>query len=174
MNITINVDEVSLSTAVAEIIQWDEEGDQYAKGEQTVADLVAAQIVAKLVGDRSWPSLREQLLEVRKDVLREALTPVIEEAMTSVFQKTNGYGEPAGPKVTMREVIADEVKRLMTQPADSYNRDRGTVLEVTVRKEVESALGAEIRNAVKQAREQVSAEIGQMVAASVQAGLKAR
>lgn len=174
MNITVNVDEVTLATVVREVTGYDEDDYPHGRRDITVADVVAEEIVARLVRDGSWPSVREQMLEVRREMLREALMPVVEEAMTSAFQKTNSYGEPTGAKVTMREVIVDEVKRMMTQPADSYSRDKGTVLQVMVRKEVEAALGAEVRDAVKKAREQVSAEIGQMVANAVQSGLKAR
>ena len=174
MNITVNVDKVTLDTAVAEIVRYDSEGDEYAAGERTVADIVAEKITALLVKDERWLPLRERVLEIRKDVIREVLLPVVEEAVTGTFQKTNSYGEPVGPQITMRQVIAEEAQKMMTQPADSYNREKGTVLQVMVRQEVQAALGNEIRDAVKQAREQVATEIGQMVAASVQAGLKAR
>lgn len=174
MNITVNVDEVSLDTAVASIVRYDGDDSECVAGERTVADLVAELIVNRLMKDGRWGYLRDCVLNIRKEVIREALLPVVEKAMSEPFQRTNSYNEPAGPQVTMREVIADEAKRLMTQPADSYNRDKGTLLQVMVRKEVEAALGAEVRDAVKQAREQVSAEIGQMVANAVHAGLKAR
>ena len=174
MNITVNVDEITLDTIVGEITEYDGDSDLIVKGNRTVADLVAEQIVATLVKDERWKSLRNSVLDIRTEVIREALMPVVEEAMTGAFQRTNSYGEPAGAKVTMRQVIADEVAKMMNNPADSYNREKGTVLQVMVRKEVEAALGAEVRGAVKQAREQVAAEIGQMVASAVQAGLKAR
>jgi len=174
MNITVNVDEISLDTVVADIVRYDSEDGEYRDGERTVADIVAEQITALLVKDDRWNSLRDRVLQIRKEVIREALLPVIEQAMGGAFQKTNTFGEPVGPEITMRQVIADEAKKMMTQPADSYNRDKGTVLQQMVRKEVEAALGAEIRDAVKQAREQVSGEIGSMVASAVQAGLKAR
>ena len=174
MNITVNIDEVSLSTAVDEITGYDEDGDWTGKRYRTVGELVAAQILDRLVRDNHWNRLRDQMLEIRGEVIREALLPVVEKAMGESFQKTNNFGEASGAPVTMRQVIADEVKRILTNPADNYSRDKGTVLQVMVRKEVEAALGAEIRDAVKQAREQVSAEIGQLVATAVQAGLKAR
>lgn len=175
MNITVNVDEVSLDTAVASIVRYDGDDSEYMAGERTVADLVAELIMARLMKDERYGYLRDNVLNIRKEVIREALAPVIEEALTGAFCKTNSYGEPiAGTQTTMREVIADEAKKLMTQPADNYHREKGTLLQVMVRKEVEAALGAEVKDAVKKAREQVSAEIGQMVATAVQAGLKAR
>ena len=150
MNITVNVDEISLDTAVGEVVRYGEDGE-YVTGHRTVADLVAEQVTARLMQDDRWNSLRDRVLDIRKEVIRETLLPVIEEALTGAFRKTTNFGEPVGPEITMRQVIADEAKRLMTQPVDSYNRDKGTVLQQMVRKEVEAALGAEIRDAVKQA-----------------------
>lgn len=171
LNITIQVDEVTLDTAVAGVVSFDEDGDPYTSGEATVATLVAQQITAHLIKDEQWRSLRDRMLEIRAEVIREALTPVVEKTLTESFQKTNSYGEPVGGQISMRQVIADEAKKLMTQSADTYNRDKGTLLQVMVRKEVEAALGSEIRDAVKAARQQVSDEIGAMVAKSVAAGM---
>lgn len=175
MNITLNIDEISLATAVDQVAEYDDDGDLIGPRDRTVGELVANMILERLVRDNHWNRLRDQMLEVRREVIREALLPVVEKALSESFQKTNSYGEPiAGTQATMREVIADEARKLMTEPADSYHRDKGTRLQVMVRKEVEAALGAEVKDAVKQAREQVSAEIGAMVASAVQAGLKAR
>lgn len=172
MNITVSVDEITLATVVAEIVDWDRDGDPVYEGKQaTVGSLVADKITDRLTQDKGWPTLREKVLEIRAEVIREALTPVVEKALTETFQKTNSYGEPIGGQISMRQVIADEAKKLMTQSADTYNRDKGTLLQVMVRKEVETALGAEIRDAVKAARKQVSDEIGAMVAKSVAAGM---
>jgi hypothetical protein len=174
MNITVKVDEVALDSVVGEIVGWDDEGEQVVTGDRTLADVVAEQIVAKAVKDDRYPHLREQALEIRKEIIREKLTPIIEEALSGGFQRTNGYGEPVGKPVTMREVIAEQVKEIVSKPASSYDRDKGSLLQQTVRKEVQEALAAEIKDAVKTAREQVASEIGNQVAAAVQSGLKAR
>ena len=174
MNITVNVDEVSLDTVVAEIVAFDEDGDPYPNGERTVADLVAAQIMARLLKDDGYRQLATRVQEIRAEEIRAAVRPLIEEALRRPIRKTNTYGEATGAETTLTEVIIDEAQKAITKPLDSYNRDKGTFLSKTVADEVKKALSAEIADAVKKAREQVSAEIGQHVAAAVQAGLKAR
>jgi hypothetical protein len=174
MNITINVDEISLSTAVAEVIGWDDERDTPVTGPQTVADLVAAQIVERVVKDRGYPTLLEQVKTIRAEVIREAVRPQVEAVIAAPVQKTNGYGEPVGEPVTLRDLIIDEARKAINAPVDNYSRDKGTFLTQAVAAEVKKALSAEIADAVKQAREQVATEIGDMVAKSVAAGLKAK
>lgn len=175
MNITVNVDEVTLATAVAKITRWSEEDEELVgDGERTIGDIVAEQITAALIKDDRWDSMRKKVLEIRSEVIREALLPVVEKALGETFQKTNSYGEPIGGAISMRQVIAEEAKQFMTQPADTYNREKGTVLQVFVRKAVAEALTTEVQEAVKQAREQFAGEIGKQVTAAVQAGLRAK
>lgn len=175
MNITVSVDEVTLDTAVAEVMAYDDETGPYPQGERTIGDLVAEQIVSRLIKDTGrWSRYCDQVTRVRDEVIRERVMPLIEEALTRPIQKTNTYGEATGQETTLTEVIIGEAQKIMKAPIDSYSRDRGTLLTKLVADEVKKALSAEIADAVKAARQQVSTEIGSHVAAAVQAGLKAR
>ena len=174
MNIAVSVDDVTLDTIVGEILGFDEDGDPVTKGERTIASMVAEQITARLMHDDRWDSMRNKVLEIRAEVIREALLPVVEQALAEQFQRTNNYGEPTGGTISMRTVIAEEAKKFMTQPADTYNREKGTVLQVFVRKAVAEALTTEVQEAVKQAREQFAGQIGQQVTAAVQTALRAK
>lgn len=180
MNITVNVDEVTLDTVVAEVYGYDEDGydeDGYA-GKQstgTIADLVAAKIVEKVAADETrWHPLTRHVAEIRAELIREMIRPQIEQALSEPFSKTNGYGEPAGQPVTLRTLIVEETKKALTAPVDCYNRDKGSFVTQLVRDEVRKAFAAEVADAVKQARAAVADEVGQMVASSVQAAMKAR
>lgn len=173
MNITVQVDDISLATTVAEIVAFDEDGNPYPSGERTVADLVADQIMARLLKDSGWRTLAEQVQAIREEEIRAAVRPQIEEALQRPIRKTNIYGEPTGAETTLTEVIVEEARKALNAPTDSYGR-RETFLEKTVAAEVKKALSAEITDAVKKAREQVAAEIGSHVATAVQAGLKSR
>jgi hypothetical protein len=166
MNITVNVDEVTLQTLIRE-------ANEHHDG-VTLADLVAEQVTARLVNAGDWYEKTRVVAEVRREVIAEAVRPQVEEAIAAPLQKTNGYGEPVGEPVTLRTVIIDEVRKMLAKPADSYASGKGTVLQAMVRKEVEAAFANEVRDAVKQAREQVSEEIGQMVASAVAAGMRSR
>ncbi|NUL13255.1 hypothetical protein [Streptomyces lunaelactis] len=178
MNITIQVDEVSLSTVVADVLGIDEDGDTYTEGTQTVADLVADRIIERLVKDDQWPSLREQVLNIRKEEIRAAVRPTIDEALTKPIYKTNGYGERTGQETTLAELIADEARKQLAEPADRYRSEKGTVLQQAVRAEVKKAFETEIADAVKQARDLVTKELGgeltRQVTATVTAALAAK
>lgn len=176
MNITVKVDEVSLETVVAEVVAFDEDGDPYPRGEKTMADIVGGQIVQRVISDRdAYPPFRNRVLEIRDEEIREAVRPMITEALTRPIKQTNRYGEETSQETTLSEIIVEEARKLLNSNAgDSYNRDTRTVVQKMVADEVTKALGAEIKDAVKQARDAVSIDIGQQVAAAVTAGLRVR
>ena len=179
MNIEIKVDDITLSTVVGDVVDFDEDGDAVSTGrERTVADLVAAQIVNQVVRDARYPSLVDQVTRIRDEEIRAAVKPAIEQAINRPIRKTNYYGEATGEETTLTEVIVEEARKLLKEPADNYRREQGTVLQQTVRAEVKKAFEAEIADAVKQARDLVAAELGDTVstqiAAAVKAGLKAK
>lgn len=179
MNIEIKVDDITLSTVIAEVVDYDEDGDLVSSGkEKTVADLVADRIVEKLVRDDRYPRLKDRVTEIRDEEIRAAIRPAIEQAVTRPIRKTNSWGEPTGQETTLSEVIVDEARKFMKEPADKYRREDGTVLQKLVRDEVHKAFGAEIADAVKQARELVATHLGDKVSdqitAAVRAGIQAK
>lgn len=174
MNITVTVDEVSLDTAVGEVLAYDDEGCYPHPEPRTVGMLVADRIVEMAAKSSGWQDVTKMADQIRGEVIREVVRPQIEEALGRPFRKTNTYGEPVGEPVTLRELIVDEVQRVLRQPADTYSREKGTVLEVAVRKEVADAFGNEVRDAVKQAREGVADEIGRQVINAVSAAMKGK
>ena len=169
MNITVNVDEVTLATLV-------HEASDYSDG-ATIADLVAAQIVQRLAeADRDrWYELSRTVTEIKREVIREEVLPVIRQAVNEPIQKTSTYGDPIGGPVTLREVIVDEARKVInSKDPNDYRGDKGTFLVRVVREEVSSALRAEIADAVKEAKAAVAGEIGKQVASAVTAAMKAK
>ncbi|MFD6531551.1 hypothetical protein [Streptomyces sp. NPDC060184] len=174
MNIEVQVDEITLSTIVGEIVSFDEDGEPYSDGGgKTVADLVAERIVTKLVQDERWPSLRDRITQIRDEEIRAAVRPAIDEAINRPIKKTNHYGEATGQETTLSEVIVEEARKIMTQPADRYRSEQGTVLQQTVRAEVKNAFDTQIVDAVKTARDLVSGQIGTIVSEQIQAAVRA-
>lgn len=177
MNITVTVDKVTLDTAVATVIGVDEDGDRYEAGVHTVGGLVAAQIVAQLVKDTRWPTMKETFMEIRREEIRAAVRPSIDQALSAPIQKTTGYGQPVGEPTTLAEIIAEEARQYMAKPSDSFRNEKGTLLQQAVRTEVARAFQQGIADAVKQARDAVTVEIGNQVgaqiAAAVRKGIKA-
>ncbi|MEV5944827.1 hypothetical protein [Streptomyces sp. NPDC051994] len=160
MNIEIKVDDITLSTIVGDVVSFDEDGDPYTEGHRTVGDLVAAQIVERLVKDDQWKRLREQVLDIRKEEIRAAVRPSIDEAIARPIYKTNGYGERTGQETTLAELISDEARKQLAEPVDRYRTEKGTVLQQAIRAEVKKAFETEIADAVQKARDLVVSELG--------------
>ena len=177
MNITVKIDEVTLGTVVDEIgTSYDFDGDIETAGHPvTIAHLIAEQAVDRLARDDRWQTLTKRVHDIRTEMIREAVRPAIEEAVHGPIRKTNHYGEPVGTETTtLRDLIADEARKILTQRAGEYSRNGETVISKIVAEEVHKAFTAEIKDAVQQARAQVATEIGQQVASAVAAAMKAR
>ena len=176
MNITVKVDEISLSTVVDQALGYDDEGGPYVAGERTVAHLVAEIIVDRLVQERDrWYELRQTVTEIKREVIREAVRPMVEQAIAEPIQKTNSFGDAVSGPTTLREVIVDEARKVISsKDPNDYRGDKGTFLVRVVREEVAAALRAEIADAVKQAKASVAGEIGSQVAAAVTNAMKGR
>ena len=170
MNITVKIDDVSLATMVDQAYSY---GDESGPHDRTVGELVAAMIVDRLRWDRDrWHELSRTVTEIKREVIREAVRPMVEQAISEPIQKTNGYGDPVGQPTTLREVIVAEA-RAAVNTRDRYDGDR-TFLQKTVADEVRAAFAAEIKDAVKQARAAVADEAGQLVATAVTNAMKGR
>jgi hypothetical protein len=175
VNITVNVDEVTLATIVGEVIEYDaEDGSASVRGKKTIAHLVAEEIAGRVVKDvERWTWLRTKVEEIRAQMIREALAPLVEAAVKAPLQRTSGYGEPIGEPVTMTTVIVEEVRKYLKEPADSYRRENGTVLQKLIRDEVRAAFETEVKKTVAEARAAVAKEIGDQFGAQVAAGVAA-
>lgn len=167
MNIEIKVDDITLDTVVGKVVGFDEDGDAYETGQRTVADLVAEKIVERLVVDQRYPALRDLVTEIRKEEIRAAVRPSIDEALARPIYKTNTYGERTGAETTLAEIVADEARKQLAEPVDRYSHEKGTVLQQTVRAEVQKAFKAEIADAVQQVRQLVTTELTDGLAAQV-------
>jgi hypothetical protein len=173
MNITVKVDEVSLATVVDAVFTPDEEGDA-SLTTRTVGHLVAEMIVGRLVQDRDhWYELSRTVTDVKREVIREAVRPMVEQAIAEPIQKTSAYGDVIGGTTTLREVIVDEARKLLNKRADDYGSNR-TVLQKVVAEEVHKAFAKEIAAEVAKARASVADEIGKQLAAAVTNAMKGR
>ncbi len=173
MNITVKIDEVTLATVVDQAYGYDDEDGPHNR---TVGHLVAEMIVDKLAQDHDrWYELRQTVTEIKREVIREAVRPMIEKAIAEPIQKTTAYGDPVTGPTTLREVIVDEAKKVInSKDPNDYHGDKGTFLVRVVREEVASALRAEISAEVAKAKAAVADEIGSQVAAAVTSAMKAR
>lgn len=162
MEIKIVVDEVTLNTIVGEVVRVDEDGDEYLDGHMTVADKVATLIKDAVVRSPEYTGLKERVTEIRNQEIREAVKPLIREALERPIRKTNYYGEATGQTTTLSELIMEEAKKVFTEVKDSY-RDKRPFIQAVVADEVQKAFQKDIQEQVKQAREAIAKQLGQNV-----------
>lgn len=174
MDITVNVENIDLGDYIDS--HYDSDGDRVPGG--TLADAVVRQLVEKFSRSDTWKGIAERVQAIRDDEIRVQLAPVITEALTASIDRTNSYGEKTGQTTTLRELIAAEAKRYLTEPSDSYSRDKTSRLQAAVRKAVAEAFKDEVGGAVKEVRDAVSTAVGgnftEMVSIAVQQALAAR
>ena len=167
MNITVQVDDVTLDSLI-------HGASEYGKG-STIGDEVAALALQRLLTDRDgWNSVASRVQAIRDEEIREAVRPLITDALTRPFRKTNSFGEPVGEETTLSALIVSEARAMFTKQADSYSRSGQTVAQKIVAEEVATAFRSEVADAVKQARELVAGQIGEQVAAAVSEGMRKR
>lgn len=166
MEIKVVIDEVTLDTVVGDVVRYDEDGDAYTDGHATVADKVAQLITQEVIKSPSWAPLCDRVTRIRDEEIREAVKPVIQEALQRPIKRTNWYGEPNGSDTTLSEIIVDEAKKTFTEVKDSYRSKRPFITEV-VQTEVQKAFGTYIQDEVKRAREAVAKELGNQVSSTV-------
>lgn len=176
MDINLNIDfhDLDLNTEIGK--HYDEDGDLV--GGATLAGAVVQKLVAQAAREPYHSDLTNRVQTIRDEEIRAAVAPAIEAALSTPFRRSNGYGEPKGEPITMREYIVEIAQKWMNERSGSgYSSDKGSNLEVLVRSHVEAAFKAEIAEAVKAAREAVTAQIGgsisKVVTDAVRDGLKA-
>ena len=166
MKIEIVVPEVTLDSIVGDIVRYDDDGDAYADGHSTVADKVAELIKAEVIKNPSYTSLRDAVTRIREEEIREAVKPLIQQALERPIRRTNYLGEPTGQETTLSEIIMAEAKKVFTEPKDSHRNKQPFVTEV-IAGEVKKAFGTYIQDEVQKAREAIASELGSKVSASV-------
>ncbi|MFE6000254.1 hypothetical protein ACFQ6C_25895 [Streptomyces sp. NPDC056454] len=166
MNIEIKVDDITLDTIVSQALAWDEDEEAMAPtGENVrVGDLVARDITSRLVKDDRWPTLREKVSEIRTEEIRRRVGPMVDEALEGEVRQTNSYGEVTGRPVTFRELVMAEVKRTINESPSSYNsRDKGTVLQIAVRSEVQKVVSTAVAEEVAKLDEVIRQQVAEGV-----------
>lgn len=185
MEITVNVAGVDLNTVVGEKRgQYTGEYGEYEMEHETIADLVAAQYLARALSDEAgrglYRGLAKRVGAIRDEEIRALLTPILTEALTGPIHKTNSYGEPvAGQATTLRELIGEEARTVLAGKTDGRNFGNNVKsLRTIVRDEVTAALRAELEPIVKDEKAKVvaavKAEAGNVIADAVKRGLSAR
>jgi hypothetical protein len=160
INVTVDgLDRIDLTTVIAQRVRYDEDGERDVTSDVTLGERVAALVAAKLTKDDEYPGLRKRYLDIRTEVIREMVTPIVAEAISGPIQKTNVYGEPTGATTSIRELIIAEASALLTKSADHYGRGSETVLQKFVREQIAATFTKELAAVVAKEKEKVVAAV---------------
>lgn len=164
MHIEVTVPEVTLASVVADVTSEDEDGYTHHEGVETVGDKVAKIIASNVMQSPEYTSLKERVTGIRTEMIREALGPIILEALQNPIRKTNSWGEPSGGETTLRDVIMDEAKKAWAPSRSGYN-DREKSIEQVVAEQVRKHLHGDVEKAVKAAQTAALKAIGDIAGA---------
>jgi hypothetical protein len=178
MQITVNVADIDLDSVIGEQIEEVGPGE-YEGGNLTLRQAVVQEVARQIVArDRSIDTYHA-VAKAREDLIREALTPIVEEALASPVQLTNSFGEVRGEPVTMRSLVIETARKMLTAKVDSNGRpdryassDRSTtwaswLVEKQVREVFAQELQAELDAAKAMLREQLQAVAAAKLAETV-------
>lgn len=138
---------------------YDADGETYSEP-TTLEDVVLAEVVrtvvAKLVTDDLYRGLRQKVLEIRDEVIREAVTPLVTEAIEASVQPTDHYGEPKGEPTTLRAIIVKNAQDYLSKPSGGdYNRKALAPVQAFIAAEVASTVTKELREALDAGKAEV-------------------
>lgn len=163
--ITIDIDHGALIDQCAKWVlakydaEYDDDGELIDDGQRhKQIDQVIRQTVISTV--------RKRLDEAITAVTNEHITTAVKSIMEEGWQKTNSYGEPTGPKVTLK----DRVSELLTSVRDSYSRK--SWIDELVEKHVAAVYERDFKVAIEETRAKFRALLDGKIAASVQDALK--
>jgi hypothetical protein len=173
VNINVDVTDIDLTSVVGGHQVFD--GDDYRTEPVTLGEAVAKEIKDEVIKDEPYRTLRREVLEIRTELVRELLRPLVEEAINAPVQRTNTFGDPQGEPTALREMIMAEVKAVLTRPNRSSSSQRSLVQEI-VKSEVTDALRTELTAVIKEERDKVikavHTEAATLIADAVKRGLR--
>lgn len=181
MEITVNVTGVDLDSVVGEEgVRYDGDGDLAPGGPITLRAAVVREVARQLVEEHGKSyELGRVVGEIRGDLIREALAPVVQAALDKPVQRTNGFGEVQGEPTSMRLLLVDEARKLLNARVDSSGRptqyqgdQKSTYVRWLVADMVREAFGAELKAELDAAKAELRATLQQVAAAKLAEAVK--
>lgn len=158
MKFEINISEIDLNTVVGDVVSFDEWGDAVVEGQTRVADLVADRIADRVTRNEEYRELKKRVTAIRDEMIREKLQPILDELMQAPIRKTNWMGEPEGDPVTMRELIIEASRDLLTK-GDANGRSRSPWITSHIMDQVRILFQQELKADLDAARAALKKEI---------------
>lgn len=136
----------------------------FADGDRTLEEYIVGEAATRLLAfdGQAIGEFRRRALSIADEEIREALKPVVAQALEAAVQRTDTFGAPRGEPKSLREVIVESaIDQLRKPQGDGFSGTRRgeTLVQFVIRKEVEEALGKDLRSAVQAARAQVLAAV---------------
>lgn len=145
--ITLNIDVATLLQSIGYASDDPEEYRGTTLREEVVATL--AREIRKDIG--------KVVAEELRDSIREHVAGIVMDTMAEGVQQTTDYGEPRGPKKSLRELIGEEVRAALVKPVgDSYSSRNGKTL---VAKLIQDEVGAQFKADLKAAADLAKQEL---------------
>lgn len=177
MEITVNVDNTDLTTAIGEKREYDSEGDYVGMQPLTLGDVVVEELVKGLRISDQYSTLARRVAEIRDEMIRERIKAEVDAAFANPITETNRFGQPTGNVTTLVELIIDEVKKFMAERVDrnGYTSHSGkpraawyaaAAVEDAVKGDISAAVNAEKERAVAAIRSRAADLIAESATAS--------
>lgn len=171
MDITVNVGDVDLNTKFDDGFNSDGEPN-----ERTLGSAVAARIFGDVKREAGYGEFRKLIDTIRAEETRKAVAEQVAETMAAPIQQTNGYGEPVGKAMTLREMVVAEAHRFFTARTGDYNKPHHTDAERAVALMVKDLMTKELTAVIADEKTKVvaavQAQAGSIIAEAVKAGLR--
>ena len=132
--------------------------------EGIILDAVAEKMLLRAVDhskDDHYRGLAGRVRDILNSEIESRVQPLVEEALNQPMLKTNVYGEPTtGTQTTLREEIVRIARaHLTSKNNDSYHNPGKTVVEAFIASEVKKVVDNELKEALAQAKAEVSAAV---------------
>lgn len=175
MQITVNVTDLDLDSVVGERNMRQVGEDEYDAEPMTLRDAVIDAIARQAIETHGKTyNLPTLVTDLRAEVIREHLTPIVRAAITGTVQPTNRFGEPAGQPVSMRETIVAEARQVLLakvtrngNPAAPYDRDAEPYITRLIRQQVQAVFADELKTALDEAKTELREALRKVAAAKL-------
>lgn len=147
--------------------------------EEAVAAAAARQLLHYYVADEAGDSrrvptdlerrIRDEVLAKIEEEARAAAPDVVRELLEQGVRRTNTWGDPSGELVSLKTVIAEEVRKELTV---SSGHRADTALSKLLKEEVERELKGELKGAVEEAKAVVVRAVGKEAREALEGALR--
>ncbi len=122
--------------------------------------------IDRVIRETVIAQIRKRLDETILAITKEHITTAIESILAEGWQKTDDYGQARGPKLTLKDRIAEQIASVR----DQYNRK--TWLDELVQKRLEETFTKEFAKPIEEAKAKFRSMLDGTIAAKLQEALK--